>query len=245
MVFVHSRITSEDDVVLNSVILWIRSNAKCILAVQEITEDGKKHIHVMSEYAKTVSTFGQKFRDAFPKLKGNGSHSCKEFEKSYDHNLRYLCKGQIAGKKSDAVILFSSLEKSVTDDAHERFWEEQEKFVTENGLKSDTNTKKKNTIPFVEKVIYALPTGTAEHYSYFQSIYHPTDNDCIQLEKYKTIIVETTLATMGKLSKVLDDNILTRMINGVLLKCVTDYGQPEQKQAMFKRLHNRIGHNLI
>jgi len=245
MVFVHSRITSEDDVVLNSVILWIRSNAKCILAVQEMSRDDKKHIHVMCEYSKTISTFGQKFLKQFPDLKGNGSHSCQEFKKSYDENLRYLCKGQIAGKKNDALILFSSLDKNVTDDAHERFWVEQQKFVTENGLKSDTNTKKKNTIPFVEKVIYALPTGTAEHYSYFQSIYHPTDNDCIQLEKYKTIIVETTLATMGKLSKVLDDNILTRMINGVLLKCVTDYGQPEQKQAMFKRLHNRIGHNLI
>ena len=81
MVFVHSRITSEDDVVLNSVILWIRSNAKCILAVQETSRDDKKHIHVMCEYSKTISTFGQKFLKEFPNLKGNGSHSCQEFKK--------------------------------------------------------------------------------------------------------------------------------------------------------------------
>lgn len=246
MVFVHSRITSEDDVVLNSVILWIRSNAKCILAVREISRDGKKHIHVMSEYAKTVSTFGQKLLKQFPNLKGNQSHSTTEFKKSYDENLRYLCKGEIAGKKSPVTILYSSLEQSVTEDAHKRFWEEQENFKTINGLTNDAVLKKKSKqVPFIEKVVNSLPVGVAETYSALQSLYKPSDYERHQLEETKDVIIDTTIMQMGQLSKVLDDNILTRMINGVLLKCVTDYGKPEEKKAMCKRLRNRVGHNLI
>lgn len=246
MVFVHSRITSEDDVVLNSVVLWIRSNAKCILAVKEISRDGKKHIHVMSEYSKTVSTFGQKLLKQFPDLKGNQCHSTTEFKKSYDENLRYLCKGETAGKKSPVTILFTTLDESVIEDAQKRFWEEQEKFKTINGLKNDAVLgKKSKQVPFIEKVVNALPVGVAGTYSALQALYKPSDYEKHKLEEVKTIIIDTTIMQMGQLAKVLDDNILTRMINGVLLKCVTDYGQPEEKKSMCKRLRSRIDLNLI
>jgi len=244
MVFVHSRITSEDDVVLNSVILWIRSNAKCILAVQEISKEGKKHIHVMSEYGKTISTFGQKLLKEFPQLKGNQCHSTKEFKESYDHNLRYLCKGEMSGKKNPVRVLFHSLSETVIEDAHERFWDEQKKWLTEKGVKPE-DKKKKRQPNFIEKVMLELPVGVASAYSALQALYKPSDFEIEDLVKTKKLIIDTCLQCLGQYAKVCDDNIITRLINGVLLKCVTDYGNKEEKKEMFSRIEKRISYNLF
>jgi len=245
MVFVHSRITSEDDVVLNSVILWIRSNAKCILAVQEISKEGKKHIHVMSEYSKTISTFGQKLLKDFPNLKGNQSHSTKEFKESYDHNLRYLCKGEISGKKNPVRVLFTSLDINVIEDAHERFYDEQKKWLTEHGVKPEDKKPRTKVLNFKEKVILQLPVGVAATFSTLQSIYNPTDYEVNELCKVKKEIMDTCFQCMGQYAKDCDDNIMSRLVNGVFVKCVTDYGNTEEKRSLFDRLGKRISHNLI
>jgi len=242
MVFVHSRITSEDDDLLDKVVLWVRSNAKCILAVKEISKEGKKHIHVMSEFSKTVSTFGQKLTKEFPNLKGNGSHSTKEFKESYDQNLRYLSKGT---KQNSPVVLFTTLELNEIEDAHKRFWIEQQKWLTEHGVKPEDKTKKQREPNFKEKVIAQLPQGTAAAYSALQSIYHPSDYEMQELSKVKNIIIYTTIRCFGKYAKDLDDNIITRSINGVLLKCVTDYGHESEQKVMIERIANRSSHNFI
>jgi len=245
MVFVHSRVTSEDDVVLNSVILWIRSNAKCILAVQEVSKEGKKHIHVMSEYSKTISTFGQKLLKEFPNLKGNQSHSTKEFKESYDHNLRYLCKGEISGKKNPVRVLFTSLTINEIEDAHERFWDEQKKWLTEHGVKPEDKKKKIRAPNFKEKVIAQLPVGVAAAFSSLQSMYKPSDYELAEFEKVKKIIMDTCFQCMGQYAKDCDDNIMSRLVNGIFVKCVTDYGNTEEKRALYDRLGKRISHNLI
>ena len=93
----------------------------------------------MCEFGKTASTFGQQLLRKFPSLKGNQSHSSKEFKESYDHNLRYLSKGT---KNNSPVVLFTTLELNEIEDAHKRFWIEQEKWLTEHGVKPEDKTKK-------------------------------------------------------------------------------------------------------
>jgi len=239
MVFVHSRITSEDDVVLNSVILWIRANAKCILAVQEVSKEGKKHIHVMAEISLSISRFGDKLRIQFPKLKGNGSHSTKEFKESYDHNLRYLCKGT---KESLPLVLFTNLEESVIEDAHKRFWEEQKKWLTEHGVKPEEKVTKKKPMSFVEKVARSLDQGAAEEYVKLQYHQWTSNLDVVgkrQYEDIRQVIAQHCILNLGQAFKTLDDSIVRKLINGVLNSIVTMYGNKSEREAYQNRLWSR------
>lgn len=241
MVFVHTRVTSEDDSLLNSVILHIRSEAKCLLAVQEISKEGKKHIHVLSEYAKTVSTFGQRLTKAFPQIKGNRSHSSAEFRTDFETNLRYCCKGE---KNSPPVVLYKSIGDIVIEDAHKKFWETQEKYVTEKGNKLDDFQKKKKTVSFVKQIVDKIPDSLANSYTALQGLYNPSDYERGLLEKDKNDIMDICILSFGQLAKTVDDYILSRCINGVLVKLVTDNGNTEQRQAMCSRLRNRVGHSV-
>ena len=241
MVFIHTRVTSEDDSLLNSVILHIRSEAKCILAVQEISKEGKKHIHAVSEYGKTASTFGQRLVKAFPQIKGNRSHSTAEVREDLDTNIRYCSKGE---KNTLPVVLFTTLDKIVIEDAHKKFWEIQEKFITDKGKGEENVKKKTKTIPFVEKICDKIPDTLANSYTALQGLYNPSDYERALLEKDKNDIMDICILSFGQLAKVLDDNILSRTINGVLLKLVTDNGNTEQKKVMCARLRNRVGHSV-
>lgn len=241
MVFVHTRVTSEDDNLLNSVILHIRSEAKCILAVQELSKEGKKHIHVVSEYGKTASRFGQRLLIAFPQIKGNRSHSTAELREDLDTNIRYCSKGT---KETLPVVLFTTLDKSVIENAHKTFWENQKKFVTENAKAEDLGKKKTKTIPFVEKICSKIPDTLANSYTALQGLYNPSDYERALLEKDRNDIMDICILSFGQLAKVLDDNILSRTINGVFVKLVTDNGNTEQKKVMCSRLRNRVGHSV-
>lgn len=240
MVFVHSRITSEDDEVLNAVVLWCRSNAKCILAVKEVSKDGKKHIHIMSEISLSISRFGDKLRKQFPNLKGNGSHSTKEFKESYDHNLRYLSKGT---KNTSPVVLFTTLDGSVIEDAHKRFWEEQKKWLTEHGVKpEDKSTKKARAIPFVEKVAKSLELSLAQNYVKLQAQAWIGSLDPLERHLYEEIrrdISRHCIECLGLSFKTLDDSIVRKLINGVNNSLVTMYGNKKEKEAYQDRLHMR------
>jgi len=241
MVFVHSRITSEDDDLLDKVILWVRSTAKCILAVKEISKEGKKHIHVMSEYSKTVSTFGQKLLLQFPNLKGNGCHSTKEFKKDFDHNLRYLSKGT---KENSPVVLFTTLELNEIEDAHKRFWIEQQNWLTEHGVKPEDKPKKERQPNFIEKVMLKIPEPLKLSYVALQAGYNASDYEKSLLAKDKSDIQDICIACLGKYAKTCDDLIITRLINGVFLKIVTDYGNKEQFDSYASRIKTRIHFNI-
>lgn len=241
MVFVHTRVTSEDDNLLNSVILHIRSEAKCILAVQEISKEGKKHIHVVSEYGKTASTFGQRLVKAFPQIKGNRSHSTAEIREDLDTNIRYCSKGT---KEILPVVLFTTLDKSVIEDAHKKFWEIQKKFVTENA-KGEENVKKKvKTESFVRKICDRIPDTLANSYTALQGLYNPSDYERALLEKDRNDIMDICILSFGHAAKTIDDYILSRHINAVFTTLVSENGNKEQKAAMCARLRNRVGHSV-
>lgn len=237
----HLRVRSDDDVVLNSIVLWCRSQAKVYIAVQEIGKSDGKHIHVILDTNLSISRFRQLLIEKFPILHGNRSYSCKNFKEDLEHNIRYCCKGT---KETLPVTLFHSISLDEITKAHKKFWEIQEKYLTEHGVKVEDNPTKKKSTPFVEKVFDQLPCGVAAAYAGLQSIYHPSDYELSELEKVKDLIIDTVIKSLGKFSKTCDDHILTRLINGVFIKCVTDCGNKDDLQALKSRMKNRISQNL-
>jgi len=237
----HFRVRHDDDVVLNSVTIWCRSHAKVYISVQEVSKSDGKHIHVILDTNKTISTFRQNFLKEFPNLKGNQSYSLALFKEDLDHNIRYACKGT---KEQLPNVLYSSITQDDIIDAHKRFWEENKKFLIEKGVDPEKSEKKKRDPPFKEKVVTQLPTGVAAAYSALQAIYNPTDYEKAELQKCKKIIIHTTIRCLGQFGKDCDDGILTKQINGVLIKCVTDYGNKDEAKALFERLEARISYNL-
>lgn len=237
----HLRVRHDDDVVLNSITLWCRSKGKVYISVQEIGKNDGKHIHLLIDTSQTISTFRQQLLKDFPILKGNRSYSCQEFKQDYDHNLRYVCKGT---KETLPHILYHSILMDEIIDAHKNFWKQKEEFLIEHGV-APVDKKKKRTPPFKEKVISQLPEGVAAAYSALYALYKRSDYEEHEYKKVRKSIIDTTILCMGQFGKDCDDNILTRNINGVLLKCVTDYGNKESKQVICDRLENRVSYNLI
>lgn len=239
---IHMRVRHDDDAILNSIVLWCRENSKVTLVVKEFGKNDGKHIHALLDPTKTVSTFRQKFVAKFPFLKGNQSYSMKSMEKNLDHNIRYCCKGK---KTELPQVLFTVLTEDEIKDAHKRFWEEQQKYLLEHGAKSiefetvAVTAKTKKTIPFKERVVGQLPEDLCIVYC---ELYckNKDAQDYIIYERVRSRIIDQTMLCMGKLGKDLDDNILTRMINGVLLKIMTDYGNEVQQKQFFKQTSLRI-----
>lgn len=237
----HCRIRNESDEVLKSIVLWSRSQGKVYIAVQEVGKNDGKHIHLIIDTAKTISTFRQNFLKEFPALKGNQSYSMKQFEKDLDHNIRYCCKGS----KTDLPhILFTSLSQNEIEQAHKKFWEEQEKYLIEHGVKPEEKGKKERQPNFIEKVMLKIPLELKQSYVSLQAMYKPSDYEKSLLEKDRQDIMDICIICLGRFAKTCDDLIVTRLINGVFLKIVTDYGDKEQFLAMSSRIKARIGYNL-
>lgn len=242
MVFCHTRITHEDDDVLSAITLWCRSISKIHLCVQEVSQKDKKHIHMIHDTLKTISSFGTNLRKQFPFLTGNGSHASAPFKKTYDDNILYCCKGS---KNEMPHVLYTCLDPIVIEQAHKKYWLDQEKFLIEHGVKPEDKKKKERVPNFIDKVIAELSLEEKRSYSYHQSIYKPTDNEIIKRQELEQIISWTCIKNLGKHAKVCDDNIVTRLINGVRLKCVTDYGNKEELDSIVNRFVNRVSDKLI
>ena len=98
---------------------------------------------------------------------------------------------------------------------------------------------------FIEKVMSKLTLEQKRKYSYYQSIYNPTDLEKYERLKYEQEINTVCIVSLGHYAKTLDDIIISRLINGVRLKCVTDYGHPEEIDSIVKRLSVRCADRLI
>lgn len=233
----HLRFTSEDDEVLKAVVLFCRGQGKVTLAVQEVSKDGKKHIHLLINTSKTISTFGQQLSKAFPAHVGNGSKSVSAFKKTMDDNILYCSKGT---KESSPVVLFTTLDENVIEDAHKKYWIEQEKFVTTNAAKP--KDKQPN---FIQRVVSQIPPVLAREYVACQALYKASDSQLHTLANAKNEIQNICIQCLGQYAKTCDDNIVTRLINGVLLCLVTTYGNKQEQESMCSRIKNRIQHNLF
>jgi len=238
----HFRVKSESDELLENIVLWCRQNGKVIIAVKEIGKTDGKHIHVIIEPSKTISTFRQNFLKTFPDLKGNQSYSCKEIKKDLDHNVRYCAKGT---KDEMPVILYSTLSGNEIEDAHKLFWENQKNWLTEHGVPAPGEKPKKDRTPnFIEKVVIAVPDATKNAYVGLQALHKPSDYERSQLLEVRDQIMDLCILFLGKYAKTCDDLIVTRLMNGVFLKIVTDYGNKEQISAMSCRIKARVGFNV-
>jgi len=234
----HLRFTEESDEILDKVVLFCRGQGKVILAVKEVSKDGKKHIHLLINTSLTISRCGQLISKAFPAHVGNGSKSFMAFKKSLEHNILYCSKGT---KELPPVVLFTTLESIVIEDAHKKYWLDQQKFVTEHAAE-----KKKAKAPnFIEKVMVHLSLEQKRKYSYLQGIYNPSDVQISERLKIEKEINTVCIVSLGHYAKTLDDSIVSRLINGVRLKCVTDYGHQDEIAVIVQRLSVRCSDRLI
>jgi len=129
----------------------------------------------------------------------------------------------------------------VIENAHKKYWLDQEKFVTEH----QADKKKPKAPNFIEKVMMHLSLEDKKGYSFYQGIYNPSDNEKFNRIKYEKIINTACIIALGHFAKTLDDIIVSRLINGVRLKCVTDYGQQLELEAIVSRLVVRCSDRLI
>lgn len=239
----HLRFTSEDDEILDSVILFCRGQGKVFLAVKELSKDAKKHIHLLIETTKTISTCGQSISKAFPAHVGNGSKSFTAFKKSLDDNILYCCKGT---KELPPVVLFTTLESIVIENAHKKYWEEQQKFVTDNAV--NPNAVKKIKVPsFVERVSKSLEVALAKRYVQLQAANWTGNLDPLTRSMYnesRKEIAQHCILNLGQAYKVLDDSIVRKLINGVMLSIVTIYGNKVEREAYQNRVWARTENDV-
>jgi len=239
----HLRFTSEDDAILDSVVLFCRGQGKVILAVKEVSKDGKKHIHLLINTSLTISRCGQLISLAFPAHVGNGSKSFMAFKKSLDHNILYCSKGT---KELPPVVLFTTLESIVIEDAHKKYWVDQQKFVTDNA--ANPNAVKKIKPPsFVEKVSKSLEVALAKRYVSLQHLNWVGNMDPVSRNMYNDCrkeIAQHCIANLGQAYKILDDSIVRKLINGVMLSIVTIYGNKVEREAYQNRVWARTENDV-
>jgi len=235
----HLRFTEESDEILDKVVLFCRGQGKVILAVKEVSKDGKKHIHLLINTSLTISRCGQLISKAFPAHVGNGSKSFAAFKKSLDHNILYCSKGT---KELPPVVLFTTLESIVIEDAHKKYWTDQQKFVTEHAAEK----KKVKPPSMVERIVSDIPKTLGMRYVYLQSIYKPSDTEITESFKIVDEIIEDyVIANFGNYAKICDDSIITKHINGTLLRLVTIYGNKVEQKSFAKRFNARVRHNVV
>jgi len=239
----HLRFTEESDEILDKVVLFCRGQGKVILAVKEVSKDGKKHIHLLINTTLTISRCGQLISKAFPAHVGNGTKSFTAFKKSLEHNILYCCKGT---KELPPVVLFTTLESIVIEDAHKKYWVDQQIFVTENGAKP-VLVKKIKAPSFVEKTTKTVDTALAKKYVSLQHHNWIGTNDPLMNVMYNDTrkqISRHCVNCLGEAFKILDDVIVRKLVNGVLLSLVTIYGNKQEKESYQDRVWSRTDNDV-
>jgi len=236
----HLRFTDEDTEVLKAVCLFSRGHGKVLLAVEEVSKEGKKHMHLLIETSKTISTFGQQLSKAFPAHVGNGAKSLGIFKKDYHANYLYCCKGL---KQSLPIVYYTILTDQEVLNFWNEYWQNQAKFVAEH--KSE---KKRIKVPtFVEKVSTTLDEALSKRYVSLQHHNWIGTLDPVSRIMYndsRKEIAQHCILNLGQAFKVLDDSIVRKLINGVLLSIVTIYGNKVEKESYQNRVWSRTENDV-
>lgn len=228
------RVTEEDDSMLTNIILWVRSETKCLLAVKEIgSATEKKHIHCLIQI-KNKSTFIQKFHKKFPaRYVGNKSYSCEQLKKALDNSLRYLSKGEKRG--DHPVTMFSSYTESEILEFHNQYWDENE------SLKIPKKDKKGSTLTWSQVCKLDYQKEHPEIVSQLIgtcSLYHPTDSEKEIQTSSKFHLFSYCMKRLGKSVKVLDEGVIKKLYNGIYNSIVQE---DEHSSSRFnKDLFNSI-----
>ena len=221
------RLTEEDDVKLTNVVLWIRSDCQCLLAVKEVSQKEKKHIHVLLD-VKNKSSFVQRFHAKHSikvegkiiySYKGNKSYSCEELREPLENSLKYLSKGDKSGELP--IVLFSKYSESEIMEFHNQYYEHP------SAQKKEKDKLKKPTLTWYLQVKNDYQLAHAPEIAYLQfkhvkNQWTPTDEEKQHLNDAKYHLFKFLMRRMGKLVKIMDESIIKRLFNGLYNSFVQD-----------------------
>lgn len=196
-----------EDVALQEVAKWISTTGK-VLVVKEISDKDGHHIHSLSKFSETVSTFRQQFLKKYDKeYKGKkGIYSVKgdklEQQSEIDSALRYLCKGK--DENTLPVIFENTL---ITEEEvigyHKAYWKiNAELRKSDSPQKQAVKQNRGNSLTFVQEVAREILKVPDKKWDYD----HHT----------KTVVFNQVMTMLGVKGKVLDAIIVRRLCYGVL-----------------------------
>ena len=228
------RVTESDDNIITQLVLWVRSESQCLLAVKEISQKEKKHIHVLLEL-KNKSTFIQKFHKKFLTYKGNKSYSCEELREPLDNSLKYLSKGEKSGELP--IVLFSKYTESEILLFHSQYWDHPSAQKKEKAKEKGPNVTWSQQV----KNDYQKEHPSEIAYLQFKTIenaWMPTDEMKQHLLDAKYHLFSYMMRRLGKSVKVLDESIIKRLFNGLYNSFVQEDALASEKfnKLMFKSI---------
>lgn len=174
---------------------FLKQLASKYLCVFEISKEGVEHYHLHFMYMKTMSTFRQKMLKEFASLKGNSQYAMAETEDEKAHD-RYICKG--VDNQTLPVVKYSSALKYTEEYVklmHTAYWEINKEI-------KQVSTKRCKTETFMEYVLKQ------------ESI--TSINTSIDMTMIRRQIYMCVMKCLGQKSKILDESIIRRMVNGVM-----------------------------
>lgn len=220
MSYYHFRVHLIDNLDLDKLVGFIKSNATVLIIVKEMGE--RAHIHCMLIPVQSASTFSRLFLKKFPMCKGNGSYSFVE-ARDTEHLKAYCCKGE---KNIPPEVIFSS--NIDVDFYHKKYWEVNAELLTKVVARKDK--KSKTSLPWLQEVRLGFIQEHPDCYTELGNPYESrwkSDRGDAEKKKYEDAgkaLLKYIYKKLGKAVKVLDDNVVTRMYRGIENCAITDYG---------------------
>lgn len=205
-----------EDEALQEVAKWIATTGKMVFTVKEISMKEGHHIHSVSQFGRTPSTFRQQFIDKFPQYKGKdkrGIYSVKPekiaqeqpedyySETELDKTLRYLCKG---ANKGTLPIIFQNtlLSEEQVRGYHMAFWQINEKITNRETPQKEAIKKREKPLTFVQEIA--------------QKIMEKNDKEWDYDHHTKVVVFNQVMTSLGVKGKTLDAIIVRRLCYGVM-----------------------------
>lgn len=205
-----------EDEALQEVAKWIATTGKMVFIVKEISIREGHHIHSLSQFARTPSTFRQQFIDKFEQYKGRdkrGIYSVKPEklaqeqpedpygEHDVDKALRYLCKGE---KKGTLPIIFQNtlISEEKVREYHMAYWQINERLTTKETPQKEAIKKREKALTFVQEIAQKILQNNDKEWDYD----HHT----------KTVVFNHVMTGLGVKGKTLDAIIVRRLCYGVM-----------------------------
>lgn len=195
-----------------------RLSCQCLIVKHDADEDvARPHCHLVINYNKTLSTFRQQFKKKFPNYEGNKDYQLKDCSDDGEKPLWYICKMD----QPEVLYKMNYTEKDI-----ERFHQESENYV--NALKKQKqNENVKPPKEYKEKVkTLTFPQIVAKEMQrkYLNIVWD------FGFREHRRYVFETTCDMLGQYGKTLDDLIIHRLMNGVMMIL-----EPDSCKMLFRK----------
>lgn len=249
MPLLRLRVSDESTDFLKEVAIWCDKldGSQVTVCCEETSKKHVKHIHLVTNYAKSVPTFRRQLTKQFPQLVGNKCLSVSEGKDSEDINNRYVCKGP-APDKLPTIILANITQEQIVEH-QKQFWTNNLRYcqeqtlqrITEQNLIHREKTKKKSWMEKITEEFVTQEYNPEEHMEMTREYSsHFVNGQTIYIRQFKyekkdmKYIQKYIMKKLGNSSKILDEFVVKRMCLG-LLNAVSNGEDESLNDTMFCR----------